>query len=139
MKLNNIIGNLLIAAFCVAFCNATFGQSAANQIKQGQPILTHQVYFWLKPNLSAEQIATFEKGLKSLLAVKTVKYGDVGRPADTPKRPVIDNSYSYALILMYENVAAHDAYQVDPLHEQFLKDCSQLWTNVQVYDSFSIK
>ncbi len=136
-KCHSIKAIIIVLSLC--FSTAIFAQSTQNQITQGQKLLIHQVYFWMKPNMSSDQIALFEKGVKSLLTIKSVKFGDVGKPANTPVRAVVDNSYSYALTVMYDDVAAHDTYQSDPIHLQFLKDCSQLWTNVQVYDSFSIK
>jgi hypothetical protein len=55
-------------------------------------------------------------------------------PADTD-RPIIDRSYSYALILTFADKAAHDAYQVHPTHDKFRTECGHLWSRVQIYDS----
>lgn len=97
----------------------------------------HHVFFWLKPELDQTQQAAFEAGVKSLLAVKTVKIGDVGQPATTD-RPVIDRSYSYSLLLAFETLADHDAYQVDPIHLKFVDGCQQYWQRVQIYDSETV-
>ena len=59
----------------------------------------------------------------------------IGKPAATEKRPVIESSYSVALTVMVKNVAAHDAYQVDPIHLAFVKQCNTFWTRVQIYDA----
>ena len=133
--------NIKIFIFIVSlfFFSNIFAQNADIQNVINKKVLTHQVYFWLKPKLSEAQIVKFEKGLKSLLTIKTVKYGAIGKPANTPKRDVIDNTYSYALTLMYEDVAGHDTYQIDAIHEKFLKDCRKFWTKVKVYDSESVK
>jgi len=37
-------------------------------------------------------------------------------------------------MVKFDDLANHDAYQVDPIHKEFLKKCSHLWTRVQVYD-----
>lgn len=105
---------------------------------EAKTVLVHQVYFWLKPGLSKDDILKFEKGVKSLLKISTIKYGKVGKPDATPDRPVIDASYSYSLLTVFENVKGHDQYQIDPIHEKFLKDCKELWEKVVVYDSESI-
>lgn len=98
-------------------------------------MLIHSVYFWLKPELSSEQRAKFKKGLDSLASISTVDRIHVGVPATTPKRPLIDDSYSYALVLFFKDVAAHDAYQTDPIHDAFNDSCRGFWARVQIYDT----
>lgn len=100
-------------------------------------MFVHHVFFFLKPELNSEQQAAFEAGVKSLLPIKYVKLGDVGKPASTD-RAVIDRSYSYSLLLVFENLADHDAYQVDPTHLKFVETCKQYWDRVQIYDSETI-
>ena len=82
-------------------------------------MLVHTVYFWLKPELTAAQLADFRKGVESLGGIKAVKSIYVGTPAKTVKRPIIDDSYSVALTVVCADIAGHDAYQVDPLHLAF--------------------
>lgn len=96
-------------------------------------MLTHVVFFWLKPGLSAEQRARFETGVKSLLSIPDLVTGSVGRPASTD-RPVIDRSYDYGLLTVFKDLAGHDAYQVDPIHLAFIEKCKEYWTRVQIYD-----
>jgi hypothetical protein len=96
-------------------------------------MFTHCVFFWLKDGITADERATFERGLASLTTIPGVFHGTCGVPATTD-RPVIDRSYSYGLMVKFENLDIHDAYQVDPIHKEFLKNCSHLWTRVQVYD-----
>ncbi|MDB5240049.1 MAG: stress responsive alpha-beta barrel protein, partial [Spirosoma sp.] len=33
--------------------------------------------------------------------------------------------------------AAHDAYQVHPVHLEFVAECAHLWNRVQIYDAVS--
>jgi hypothetical protein len=99
-------------------------------------MFVHQVYFWLKEASSTEENKNFERGIRSLLPIKHISTAYIGKPAGT-SREVIDSSYSYSLLLIFENKAAHDAYQVDPVHEQFVSNCSSLWQKVLVYDSES--
>jgi hypothetical protein len=98
-------------------------------------MMTHIVYFWAKPNLSATDKQKFETGLGSLLKIKSLKNGYVGKPAATDARDVVDNSYDYSLILFFDDVKAHDAYQIDPIHLKFVEENKQYWTRVVVYDS----
>jgi len=100
-------------------------------------MFVHHVFFWLKENLSAAEVKQFEDGVMSLLPIEHIKFGDIGRPATTD-RPVIDRSYSYSLLLVFENKAAHDAYQPHPIHQKFVETCSPLWDKVLIYDAETI-
>ena len=97
-------------------------------------MLVHTVYFWLKPELTAQQRADFRKGVESLGGIKAVEKLYVGTPAKTEKRPIIDSSYSVGLTVICKDVAAHDAYQVDPIHQAFIADCKAYWDSVKIYD-----
>ncbi|HEY6975976.1 MAG TPA: Dabb family protein, partial [Chitinophagaceae bacterium] len=58
----------------------------------------------------------------------------IGIPAPT-NRAVIENTYSVSWFLLFENKEDQDSYQVDPIHLNFVKDCSHLWSKVVVYDT----
>lgn len=98
-------------------------------------MLVHTVYFWLKPELTAAQLADFRRGVESLAGIKAVEKLYVGKPAKTAKRPIIDDTYSVALTVICKDVAGHDAYQVDPLHLAFVNNFKTFWTRVQIYDA----
>ena len=99
-------------------------------------MIIHSVYFWLADGLSDADIQQFWDGVSSLLTIKTVDHGYVGKPASTEKRPIIDDTYDCALIVTFSDKAAHDAYQEDPIHDAF-RELSQLWQRVQIYDAES--
>jgi len=92
----------------------------------------HAVYFWLKPDLTDAQRAEFVQRGQALTTLASVHSGWFGTPADTD-RPVIDRSYSYGLVVVLEDSAAHDAYQVDPIHDAF-RELAPMWTAVKIYD-----
>ncbi len=94
----------------------------------------HSVYFWLREDLDDAGRDRFIHGVNSLKTLPTVSHAWVGRPADTD-RPVIERSYSYALTVAFKDEAAHDAYQVHPLHDDFREQCGDLWSRVLIYDS----
>jgi hypothetical protein len=98
-------------------------------------MLYHCVYFWLKPELTAEQRAEFRRGVETLRGIKSVDQVAIGVPAKTTPRPVIDASYDVALVVICKDVAAEAAYQVDPLHLAFVEKFKTFWTRVQIYDS----
>jgi hypothetical protein len=97
-------------------------------------MFVHAVYFWLRNDLSRAEKDRFRKGLDSLAAIEGVRHAYIGKPAPTD-RPVIDRSYSAALVLVFDDEAAQEAYQVHPVHDRFRKECASFWTNVRIYDS----
>lgn len=94
----------------------------------------HSVYFWLRDDLAPADRARFVAGLRSLLTIPSVAHGWTGVPAPTD-RPVIERGYSYALVVTFADEAAHDAYQVDPIHDRFRVECSPFWETVKIFDS----
>ena len=97
-------------------------------------MLTHVVLFWAVDDLTAAQRADFASGLETLLSIPTVSSGSVGTPAAVLDRPVVDRSYAFGLVLRFADLAAHDAYQVDPIHDAFHSRCHKYWKKVAVYD-----
>jgi len=93
----------------------------------------HCVYFWLKPGLSKDQVHLFTRGLQSLVGIEIVRMGYFGTPAGTD-RPIIDRSYSYALVCVFDGKEGHDAYQIHPDHDVFRDECGDLWDQVRIYD-----
>lgn len=98
-------------------------------------MLVHTVYFYLKPELTPAQRATFEAEVTKLGTISEVNSFYLGRPAKVPARPVVDLSFSYSITCVFENVAQHDAYQAHPVHLEFIDRCKELWARVQVYDA----
>jgi hypothetical protein len=99
-------------------------------------LFVHAVYFWLRENLTAAERENFLAGVRSLRAIEGVKDGYFGVPAGTD-RSVIERGYSHALVLIFPDEAAHDAYQTHPIHDRFRKECGGFWTSVRIYDSVS--
>ena len=100
-------------------------------------MFVHHVFFWLKDDLSATDIQNFEEGVKSLLKIEAVKFGDIGKPASAEK-PVIDSSYSYSLLTVFDNKQGHDLYQPHETHKRFLERFSPFYKKVLIYDSETI-
>ena len=99
----------------------------------------HVVYFWLKNPDSVEDCAEFEKALNQFLS--TSEYAQtkfIGKPANTP-RDVVDNSWTYSIILTFPSKEIQDQYQKEPVHLKFVEEASHLWERVQVYDAVGIE
>ncbi len=100
--------------------------------------LAHHVFFWLKNPDSKEDLNKLLEGLKTLEKIETVRGLHIGVPAETEKRPVIDDSYSASELIFFDDLAGQDAYQIHPIHKKFIENCSPLWEKVLVYDSMDI-
>ena len=98
----------------------------------------HSVYFWLKPELTEADRAVFWTGVYSLTTIPSVRQGYVGTPAATD-RPIIDRSYSCLLLIICDDDAGQEAYQVDPIHDKFREECGEFWSKVQIYDAVTEK
>jgi len=100
-------------------------------------LFIHHVYFWLKNHDSKEDRDKLVAGLRKLSTVKTIQHFHIGEPAAT-NRDVIDRSYNISWCLFFSNKAEQDSYQIDPIHLNFVKEYSDLWTKVIVYDAEDI-
>lgn len=97
-------------------------------------MFVHAVYFWLRADLTAADRTMFDAWQPKLCAVPSVRQGYFGVPAATD-RPVIERSYSSALVLLFDDAAGEQAYQVHPEHDRFRHECNGFWTKVQIFDS----
>jgi hypothetical protein len=97
-------------------------------------MFTHVVLFWLKPEAPAEARGRLVEDCRELLGkIPSVRHLWAGHPAMTP-REVVDNTYDAGLCVVLDDAAGHDAYQVHPLHKEFIARNGGLWRRVQVYD-----
>ncbi|WP_443947622.1 Dabb family protein [Pedobacter sp. AW1-32] len=97
-------------------------------------MIAHHVLFWLKADTTEEQKTAFLGGLKTLENIEGVKTFHVGTPAPI-ERAVVDITYTFSLILFFEDLAAHDVYQVHPIHKAFLEEFRALFEKVIIYDA----
>jgi hypothetical protein len=104
-------------------------------VRTGNPALIHSVFFWLKEGVSQEELGDFIEGCRKLGTIESVRSCYVGPPAATPDRDVVDHSYSVALIVHFNDLAAHEIYQEHPAHQEFINTYSDLWEKVQVFDN----
>lgn len=98
-------------------------------------MLIHTVLFWLKKDLNSDQLTHFRTGLESLSKIGFAEAVYIGSPAATEARPVIDSSYDFCLTVILKDIAAHDAYQIDPWHLDFIATCKESWEKVKIYDA----
>lgn len=97
-------------------------------------MIAHHVLFWLKADTTADQKQAFLKSLQTLENIETVKTFHVGTPAPI-ERAVVDTTYTFSLILLFDDLAGHDVYQVHPLHKAFLDEFRVFFEKVVIYDA----
>lgn len=97
--------------------------------------MEHHVYFWLKEEHQNDvDRAMFEQGLASLLTIGLVAGGRWAVPAKVAVRPVVDQSWDYALSMLFATIEDHDAYQDAPDHLAFIHTFKEWWARVLVMD-----
>ena len=133
MKIKHLV--LLTIAIMILGCQSQqeeVPESVVMENTTGQ--IVHHVFFWLNnPESEADKQQLIE-GLNTLREIDEVKELLIGTPASTLEREVVDNSFHVSELMMFENVEAQDAYQVHPIHEEFVQNYSHLWERVVVYD-----
>ncbi len=97
-------------------------------------MIAHHVLFWLKADTTEDQKIAFRKGLQSIEKIESVLTFHAGVPAPI-ERSVVDTTYTFSLILFFEDLAGHDAYQVDSIHKAFLDEFRSLFEKVVIYDA----
>ena len=100
--------------------------------------MTHNVFFWLKPDLSPGDVAAFEAAALKLPTIDVVQSGSVGKQAPTPERPVTEKTWDYHLELKFASIEDHNTYQAHLEHDVFVDQCKDLWSKVSVNDSEAI-
>jgi hypothetical protein len=98
----------------------------------------HTVFFWLVDETMPTRGKFVTEVLNYLNEIDVIRTMHLGRAAGTD-RDVVDNSYSYCMILTFDKKEDHDLYQEHEAHQQFIENASSLWTRVQVYDSIRCK
>lgn len=96
--------------------------------------VVHHVFFWLKNPGSVADRQQLIEGLRTLKQITQIKQLQIGTPASTEKREVVDNSFDVSELMYFDNAADQDAYQVHPVHKAFVDKYSHLWQKVIVYD-----
>ena len=132
-KLGGIAALLSLGSAAKAMENHNPGASAGTG-KELEGGFFHMVFFWLV-NDTPEVMKQFLKELKDFVGqVEEIKKVHIGPPADTD-RDVIDNTYSYSLVVTFDSKKEHDIYQEHTAHQKFIENASSLWKKVLVYDS----
>jgi hypothetical protein len=96
--------------------------------------LVHHVFFWLKRPGSQADRDQLIAGLRTLHGIRVIRDLQIGIPASTEQRDVVDASYDVSELIYFDNTADQKIYQDHPIHQAFVKSCEHLWQKVIVYD-----
>ena len=127
----------LIVLIFLGMSLTSFGQDATTT-PEFDPTFVHSVYVWLNnPDSKADREA-FEKAMHTFL--NNSKYAKTKFFGTPPKatREVVDDSFTYKMIVTFESAEAQDAYQQEEAHLKFIEEAQPLWKKVVVYDAVSI-
>ena len=133
--MGRITSLLMIIGFILLGCQRVSEQPLQSDDLGAQPgQIIHHVFFWLNNPDSESDKQQLIEGLNTLSSIDEVKVLVVGTPASTIEREVVDNSFDVSELMIFESVEAQDAYQVHPIHTEFVENYSHLWERVVVYD-----
>jgi hypothetical protein len=108
---------------------------ASGDSREFDPAFTHVVYFWLNNPDNPRDREHFETGLQTLF--KDSKYTQTNFLGTPPKasREVVDDSFTYAMIVTFESAEAQQAYQEEAAHLAFIEKTAHLLKRFTVYDA----
>lgn len=127
--------------FCILFFFISFYSWAEkdNKMIQFDSNYVHTVYFWLKNPSNTSDRLRFEQSLKKFMRDSTyAKTKFIGAPPKAT-REVVDDSFTYSLVVTFESKEAQKKYQEELSHKTFVDEAGSLWSKVIVYDSISLK
>jgi hypothetical protein len=125
------------AALALTGLAAVSKNTNAGEVKISNALM-HHVFFWLKEPANKAHRNQFEQALEDLLKVETITLSHIGIPAATEERGVVDNTYTYSYLVIFDTLEDQLVYQTHPLHLKFIEENSELWNKVVVYDSVDI-
>ena len=115
---------------------ASGAASAAPSAAAGKVI--HHVLFWLKKPGSTAHRDQLVAGLRTLAKIPVVRSLQIGVPASTEQRGVVDGSFDVSELMIFDTIADEKIYQDHPIHREFIAKCEHLWGKVLVYDVMTV-
>lgn len=98
--------------------------------------LSHNVFFTLNDD-SPAAVEKLVKAARHLIKqTPGLVYGSAGARGSEYQRPVNDQSFQVTMNVVFQDKAAHDAYQNFAPHTQFIADNKDNWKQVRVCDSY---
>ena len=103
-------------------------------VTQSHGMFSHIIIFWTDPAKAGAADALLAGARKYLKDIQGVLHFHAGKMAPS-ERPVVDQSYQVALNLVFADRKSEEAYQVHPLHLEFVETVFKpLCRKVVIYD-----
>ena len=125
-----VLASLALAALCVVVAVTT-----SNGEEPGGAVLAHDVYFTLNdasPEARKELVDACEKYLNGHAGAV---FFAAGTRATEMGRDVNDTGFDVSLHVYFRD-GAHEAYQKNPRHLEFIEKMKANWKTVRVFDSW---
>jgi hypothetical protein len=102
------------------------------------PAFVHSVYIWLKNPDSPEDRAAFEASTEKFM--ERSLYARTKFLGTPPKatREIVDDTYTYNLIVTFASAADQDKYQTEKAHLEFIEESNHLWNKIVIYDALGL-
>jgi hypothetical protein len=98
-------------------------------------MLAHNVFFTLHDSSEAARAALVASCRTNLAGLPGVVFFACGPLEPSLQRPVNDRAFDVALHVVFDSLAAHDAYQEAPAHQKFIAENKANWKQVRIFDS----
>lgn len=120
----------LLSALALASC------ATSTRLQPSAPAGTvdHVVLMWQKRPGNAADRQALQAASDDLRAIPGIRFLDTGSALKSD-RPVVDDSFDFALVMRFDSAAALHAYETDPRHvEKVTKVLKPLTKRIVVYD-----
>ena len=101
--------------------------------------IRHQAFFWLHRTGNQDDRDALIAGLRVLKEIEEIQELQIGVPASTESRDVVDNSFDVLEVMLFKSLADQKTYQDHPIHQRFVETHGHLWARVVVHDSIDIE
>lgn len=125
----------LFAAIATSPLLAEASTSIHIEKRMNKELITHYVLFWLKEDVSAKEIEDFTGFFEELRKIPNVKSLHYGHAADSTPRNVVDNSFTYNLLVYFDTLEDLEVYGTHTIHLNAIEQYSKYWKKVVVHDS----
>ncbi|WP_345232440.1 Dabb family protein [Olivibacter ginsenosidimutans] len=103
--------------------------------QQQNQTFTHYVLFWLKQDLTAAEVANFTGFFEELRKIPNILSLHYGKAVSSTPRDVVDNTFTYNLLVYFNSLEDLETYGTHPIHLQAIEKYNQYWEKVVVHDS----
>ncbi|WP_257670337.1 Dabb family protein [Parapedobacter tibetensis] len=119
----------------LAACASPSTNQETEETMENEEVIAHYVLFWLNDDLSEDEINNFVGFFEVLKTIPTIKSLHYGRAANTHQRDVVDNSFTYNLLVFFDTMDDLNVYETHPIHVEAIEKYSKYWRKVAVHDS----